>query len=88
MRDEILSEQRPARIQAIYQRAHDHGENDLRRIPPTVLAMPFDLLMDLEAVKTARIESIVDDPVPAARPALRVGRGRLKRGAGERGRWP
>ncbi|MFE9100650.1 hypothetical protein [Actinomadura geliboluensis] len=45
----ILGDQRPARIQAIYQRAHDRGEIDLR-LPPTVLAMPFDLLMDLEAV--------------------------------------
>lgn len=33
--------------------------------------MQLDLLMDLEAVRAARIESIDDAPVPVARPALR-----------------
>jgi AcrR family transcriptional regulator len=65
-RDRILGDQRPARVQAIYQRAHDRGEIDLERIPAAVLAMPFDLvrhdlLMDLKAVRPARIRSIVDE---------------------------
>jgi AcrR family transcriptional regulator len=65
-RDRILGDQPLARVQAIYQRAHDRGEIDLNRIPPAVLAMPFDLvrhdvLMDLEPVRPARIRSIVDD---------------------------
>ena len=54
----------PVRI--IYQRAHDRGEIDLERIPPAVLAMPFDLvrhdmLMDLAPVGPDRIRSIVDE---------------------------
>lgn len=53
-------------VRAIYQRAHDRGELDLDRVPPAVLAMPFDLvrhdlLMDLQPVPPARIQSIVDD---------------------------
>ncbi|MGI5321211.1 TetR/AcrR family transcriptional regulator [Actinomadura nitritigenes] len=65
-RDRILGDQRVSRIQAVYQRAHDRGEIDLERIPPAVLAMPFDLvrhdlLMDLEPVRPARIRSIVDE---------------------------
>lgn len=66
VRDRILGEQGAARVRSIYQRAHDRGEIDLERIPPAVLAMPFDLvrhdlLMDLEPVKPARIRSIVDE---------------------------
>lgn len=65
-RDRILGDQRVSRVQALYQRAHDRGEIDLERIPPAVLAMPFDLvrhdlLMDLEPVRPARIRSIVDE---------------------------
>jgi AcrR family transcriptional regulator len=65
-RDRFLGEQRLARTRALYQRAHDRGEIDLRRIPAAVLAMPFDLvrhdlLMALEPVPAARIRSIVDE---------------------------
>ena len=68
MRDRIFGEQRRARIQAIYQRAHDRGEIDLARIPPAVLALPFDLvrhdlLMELKPVAPARIVAIVDEIV-------------------------
>lgn len=66
MRDRIIGDQRLPRVQAIYQRAHDRGEIDLERIPPAVLAMPFDLvrhdlLMNLKPVPPARIRSIVDE---------------------------
>ncbi|MEV4298714.1 TetR/AcrR family transcriptional regulator [Microbispora rosea] len=66
VRDRIIGDQRLPRVRAIYQRAHDRGEIDLDRIPPAVLAMPFDLvrhdlLMDLEPPKPARIRSILDD---------------------------
>jgi AcrR family transcriptional regulator len=66
VRDRIIGDQRLARIRAIYQRAHDRGEIDLKLIPSAVLAMPFDLvrhdlLMDLKPVKRSRIESIVDE---------------------------
>ena len=52
--------------QIIYRRAHDRGEIDLDRIPPAVLAMPFDLvrhdlLMNLKSLRPARIDSIVDE---------------------------
>lgn len=45
---------------------HDRGEIDLDRIPPAVLAMPFDLvrhdlLMNLKPLRPARIKSIVDE---------------------------
>ncbi len=50
----------------IYRRAHDRGDIDLGRIPPAVLAMPFDLvrhdlLMDLKPLPPERIREIVDD---------------------------
>ena len=65
-RDKILGDQRVRGDQIIYQRAHDRGEIDLERIPPAVLAMPFDLvrhdlLMNLGPVKPERITSIVDE---------------------------
>jgi len=65
VRDELLGEQPTWRAQVIYRRAHDRGEINLDRIPPAVLAMPFDLmrhdlLMDLEPLKPARVKSIVD----------------------------
>jgi AcrR family transcriptional regulator len=74
-RDRILGDRPLARVQAIYRRADDRGELDLRRVPPAVLAMPFDLvrhdlLMNLEALPPARITSIVDDLfLPLVRPA-------------------
>ncbi|MBD3142301.1 TetR/AcrR family transcriptional regulator [Microbispora camponoti] len=66
VRDRIIGDQRLPRVRAIYQRAQDRGEIDLERIPPAVLAMPFDLvrhdlLMDLKPLKPARIRSIVDE---------------------------
>jgi AcrR family transcriptional regulator len=65
-RDKVMDAQRLPRVRVVYQRAHDRGELDLERIPPAVLAMPFDLvrhdmLMDLEPLKPARIRSIVDE---------------------------
>ena len=65
-RDRLLGDQ-PAWInQIIYRRAHDRGEIDLDRIPPAVLAMPFDLLrhdmlMNLEPLRPERIASITDE---------------------------
>jgi hypothetical protein len=61
MGDQLLPHRR-----TIYQRAHARGEIDLERIPPAVLAMPFDLvrhdmLMDLKPPEPERIQSIVDD---------------------------
>ncbi|GAA5165703.1 MULTISPECIES: TetR/AcrR family transcriptional regulator [Amycolatopsis] len=66
VRDRILGEQRLSRVATLYQRAHDRGEIDLERVPPAVLALPFDLvrhdlLVDLEAVPPDRIRSIVDE---------------------------
>ncbi len=65
-RDRILGDQARSRAEIIYQRAHDRAEIDLGRIPPAVLTMPFDLvrhdlLMTLEPVGRARIESILDE---------------------------
>jgi AcrR family transcriptional regulator len=65
-RDRLLGDQPPRSDQIIYRRAHDRGEIDLDRIPPAVLAMPFDLLrhdllMNLKPLKPARIKSIVDE---------------------------
>jgi AcrR family transcriptional regulator len=64
-REKMLDDQRIRGDQVIYRRAHDRGEIDLERIPPAVLAMPFDLVrhdlfMNLGPVKPARITSIVD----------------------------
>jgi AcrR family transcriptional regulator len=65
-RDRLLGDQRLRGDQVIYRRAHDRGEIDLDRIPPSVLAMPFDLvrhdlLMNLKPLPPARIKSIVDE---------------------------
>jgi AcrR family transcriptional regulator len=65
-RDRIIGDQRLARVQPLYQRAHDRGEIGLDRVPGAVLAMPFDLvrhdlLMELKPLKPARIRSIVDE---------------------------
>lgn len=66
VRDRITGDQRRSRLGTIYERAHDRGEIDLERIPPALLAMPFDLvrhdlLMDLKPVRPRRIQSIVDE---------------------------
>jgi AcrR family transcriptional regulator len=65
-RDKLLGEQPPRHDQIIYRRAHDRGEINLDRIPPAVLAMPFDLvrhdlLMNLTPLPRHRIRSIVDE---------------------------
>ena len=65
-REKLLGDGRVRGDQIIFRRAQDRGEIDLKRIPPAVLAMPFDLvrhdlLMNLEPVKPARIASIVDE---------------------------
>ncbi|HEY3685776.1 MAG TPA: TetR/AcrR family transcriptional regulator [Streptosporangiaceae bacterium] len=65
-REKVMAAQHLPRVRVIYQRAHDRGEIDLDRVPPAVLAMPFDLLrhdmlMDLKPVRPARVRSIVDD---------------------------
>lgn len=66
VRDRIMGDQRFARVQAMYQRAHDRGEIDLDRVPAAVLALPFDLVrhelfMALKPPGPARIQSIVDE---------------------------
>lgn len=66
VRDKFLGDRPLWRDQIIYRRAHDRREIDLDRIPPAVLAMPFDLvrhdlLMDLKPLKPARILSIIDE---------------------------
>lgn len=65
-RDKIMDARQPPAVRPLYQRAHDRGEIDLERIPAAVLDLPFDLvrhdlLMDLEPLKPARVQSIVDD---------------------------
>lgn len=65
MRDRVMGDQRLARVRSIYQRAHDRGEIDLEHIPSAVLALPFDLvrhdlLMEVRALKAARIKEILD----------------------------
>jgi AcrR family transcriptional regulator len=65
-REKLLGDRRVRGDQIIFRRAQDRGEIDLKRIPPAVLAMPFDLvrhdlLMNLGPVKPARITSIVDE---------------------------
>lgn len=65
-RDKILGTEARRRVRAVYRRAHDRGEIDLDRIPPAVLALPYDLVrhdmfMELKPPKPARIRSIVDE---------------------------
>ena len=65
-REKLLGDERIRSDQIVYQRAHDRGEIDLDRIPPAVLAMPFDLvrhdlLMNLNPLPPKRIRSIIDE---------------------------
>jgi AcrR family transcriptional regulator len=65
-RDKLLGNQAPRSDRIIFRRAHDRGEIDLDRIPPAVLAMPFDmvrhdLLMNLKPLRAVRVRSIVDE---------------------------
>jgi len=65
VREGLLAD-RPLWSDEVFRRADRRGEIDLARIPPDVLALPFDLirhdlLMTLEPVPPERITSIVDD---------------------------
>jgi AcrR family transcriptional regulator len=65
---------RPFWSDAILRRAHERGEIDLDKIPPAILAMPFellrhDLLLTLKPLSQKRILEITDDlflPLAAA----------------------
>jgi hypothetical protein len=65
-RKKVMDAQHLPRVRTIYQRAHDRGEINLKRIPAAVLAMPYDLLrhdmlLNPGPVKPPRIQSIVDE---------------------------
>jgi AcrR family transcriptional regulator len=65
-REKVMDTRSLPPVRLVYQRAHERGEIDLERVPPAVLAMPFDLvrhdmLMDLGPLEPARIRSIVDE---------------------------
>src|SRR5215813_11294291 len=65
VREKILTD-RPLQSDQIFARAHERGEIDLDRIPPAVLAMPFDLmrhdmLMTFTPIPPERVLAIVDD---------------------------
>ncbi|NJP88847.1 TetR/AcrR family transcriptional regulator [Nonomuraea sp. FMUSA5-5] len=66
VRDQLMGAHPLPPDRALYQRAHDRGELDLKRTPAAVLDLPFDLvrhdlLMNLQPPPRARILSIVDD---------------------------
>ena len=63
---EIILADRPLWTDQIFARAHERGEIDLDRIPPVILAMPFDLmrhdmLMTYQPIPPERLLAIVDD---------------------------
>ena len=65
VREKIMAD-RPLSSDQIFVRAHQRGEVDLDRIPPAVLAMPFDLmrhemLMTYKPIPPDRVLAIVDD---------------------------
>jgi AcrR family transcriptional regulator len=65
VRERVMAD-RPLWSERIYARAHERGEIDLDRIPPAVLAMPFDLmrhdmLMTYKPIPPERVHAIVDD---------------------------
>ena len=65
VREKVLAD-RPLWSDQIFSRAHERGEIDLRRIPPAVLTMPFDLirhdmLMTYQPIPPERVLAIVDD---------------------------
>jgi AcrR family transcriptional regulator len=65
VREKILAD-RPLQSAQVFARAHERGEIDLDRLPPAVLAMPFDLirhdmLMTYTPIPPERILAIVDD---------------------------
>lgn len=66
VRERVFGDQRQLHIGNIYQRAHERGEINLKRVPPAVLALPVDLvrhdlLVELKPLPESRIKSIVDD---------------------------
>ncbi|WP_405009758.1 TetR/AcrR family transcriptional regulator [Kitasatospora sp. NBC_01539] len=65
VREQLMAD-RPRVAGQVFQRAHERGEIDLDRIPPAVLAMPFDLLrhdmlMTFQPIPPERLTAIVDD---------------------------
>jgi AcrR family transcriptional regulator len=65
VREKILANG-PLSSDQIFARAHERGEIDVDRIPPAVLAMPFDLmrhdmLMTYQPIPPERVIAIVDD---------------------------
>jgi AcrR family transcriptional regulator len=65
VRERVMAD-RPLWSEQIYARAHERGEIDFDRIPPAVLAMPFDLmrhdmLMTYQPIPPERVRAIVDD---------------------------
>src|SRR5499433_2242040 len=65
VREKILAD-RPLLSGQVFVRAHERGEIDLDRIPPAVLAMPFDLirhdmLMTYAPIPPERVLALVDD---------------------------
>ena len=65
VREKIMAD-RPLWSDQVFARAHKRGEIDLDRIPPAVLAMPFDLmrhemLMTYKPIPPERVLAIVDD---------------------------
>ena len=65
VREKVLAD-RPLWSDQIFARAHERGEIDLDRIPPAILAMPFDLmrhdmLMTYKPIPPERVLAIVDD---------------------------
>jgi AcrR family transcriptional regulator len=68
VRDRLLDDGTVKGEQIVYQRAHDRGEIDLERVPPAVLALPFeltrhDMVMNLRPLRPARVRAIVDELV-------------------------
>jgi hypothetical protein len=78
VREKILAD-RPLQSDQVFARAHERGEINLDRIPPAVLAMPFDLmrhdmLMTYQPIPPERVLAIVDDlfmPLVVIRPPQR-----------------
>lgn len=65
VREKIMAD-RPLWSNQVFVRAHERGEIDLERIPPAVLALPFDLmrhdmLMTYKQIPPERVLAIVDD---------------------------
>jgi AcrR family transcriptional regulator len=66
IREQAMGDQLLPQTRTIYRQAAARGEIDPERIPPAVLALPFDLvrhdlLMDLKPLNIERIHSIVDE---------------------------